>query len=318
MSKDWKSNLLSSSFPLEYEVAKILVSHGYAVSSDYKYLRKNKEGQPTEFSIDIEATLYDEENLCTNSFLIECKHRHHNTKWLFLPDPNKEDFIASFGNSLRVIDEFSYKIMDGQPFLESEYDIPLCIKGIELFGDNNAADAKIREGITQLQYCLPQFFASSVWFNINGHSADNLPFIFCPILLTTAELIIVSDDFSIDKVEKSNDLSDLGKSVPYLILYSEPGPEFETHCSYACESLGSLTGLEQIDEIEQIRNSSKNGGYESDYPTAIGDGLAAAQRFYLNKYFSSFIVCNLKEFPNFISKINDALKASLDNIKTRT
>jgi hypothetical protein len=56
--KKWKAGLLSSSVPLEYEVAKILAKEAFAVSADYSYLRRDEQGIEKEFSCDIEATAY--------------------------------------------------------------------------------------------------------------------------------------------------------------------------------------------------------------------------------------------------------------------
>jgi hypothetical protein len=95
--KKWKRNLLSASLPLEYEVARILVTRGFAVEADYTYGRDAESGQPKDFSVDILARgspPFTDPNIVDGTFelLIECKHRVRGTKWLFLPDTNKAEF----------------------------------------------------------------------------------------------------------------------------------------------------------------------------------------------------------------------------------
>jgi hypothetical protein len=53
--RKWKSNLLSTSLPLEYEVARTLVTKGFAVEADYTYGRDAESGQSKDFSVDILA-----------------------------------------------------------------------------------------------------------------------------------------------------------------------------------------------------------------------------------------------------------------------
>jgi hypothetical protein len=55
--KKWKSNLLSSSLPLEYEIAKTLVTKGFVVEADYTYGRDAESGQPKDFSVDMTVPL---------------------------------------------------------------------------------------------------------------------------------------------------------------------------------------------------------------------------------------------------------------------
>jgi hypothetical protein len=56
-SGKWKSKLISSSLPLEFEVAKFLVSQGFSVSADYTYARDDS-GIVKDFSVGLQATAY--------------------------------------------------------------------------------------------------------------------------------------------------------------------------------------------------------------------------------------------------------------------
>lgn len=83
-SKKWKSKLLSSSFPLEYEVAKSLVAEGFSVSFDFTYCR-NDNGTLKDFSVDIlgvgEPPFLDPNQSDADlDLLIECKYRDENVR----------------------------------------------------------------------------------------------------------------------------------------------------------------------------------------------------------------------------------------------
>jgi hypothetical protein len=119
--KKWKSNLLSSSLPLEYEVARTLVKKGFVVEADYTYGRDAESGQPKDFSVDMLARglpPFTAPNTIDGSLelLIECKHRIRGTKWLFLPDMNQGAFSHIYlGCALRVFDDFSPYIVNKNP-----------------------------------------------------------------------------------------------------------------------------------------------------------------------------------------------------------
>ena len=63
-SNKWKSKLISSSLPLEFEVAKYFVSKGFSVTADYTYARadytyaRNDSGTVKDFSVDLKASAY--------------------------------------------------------------------------------------------------------------------------------------------------------------------------------------------------------------------------------------------------------------------
>jgi len=75
--KKWKSSLVSSSLPLEHEVARILVAKGFSVEADYTYARDDA-GRLKDFPVDINATGYSPFNDPNQvdgmlELLVECK-----------------------------------------------------------------------------------------------------------------------------------------------------------------------------------------------------------------------------------------------------
>lgn len=203
-SNKWKSKLVSSSFPLEFEVAKKLVKHGFSITADYVYAR-NDSGVIKDFSVDLAATAYlpfSKPNSMNSqiSLLVECKQRHQNVKWLFFPDPNRPNLSPfTLGYTIRAVDEFSRKFFKPNTTVEVDIDVPCCYKGVEIDeGNNNKSDqqkdndkqkdtsrvydSELKHGVSQLQYALPRLSSDLVLINF-----DELPFLICPILLTTSE-----------------------------------------------------------------------------------------------------------------------------------
>lgn len=257
MTKDskWKSRLLSSGIPLEYEAAKLLVSQGFAVDADYKYSRVDL-GDKKDFSVDLHARgwlPFDSTKKLTSelTLLVECKFRHPNMLWLFLPEPNEPDLSPiSLGRTIRIVDELS-------SFLSS-FDVPpngtvpfdenmeFAFKGIEVDKEKgNAHDSEIRRGILQLQYALPQLLKTLIYWHLGAGANEGHPFFFCPILLTTAPLYLADHGLDVDAVKSATEIRDLAKEVPYLIVYSDYGPDFDAHCASLFGSFRKIESNQQ-------------------------------------------------------------------------
>jgi len=307
--KKWKSNLLSSSLPLEYEVARTLVTKGFAVEADYTYGRDAESGQPKDFSVDMLARgfpPFTKPNTVdgTLELLIECKHRVRGTKWLFLPDVNKDKFSHIYlGCALRVFDDFSPYIVNKNPSYEFTHKTPCCYKGIEVQQADRVYDAEIKHGIEQLRYAFPRLISNAILNNIMGHPEDNRPFLICPILLTTAELLVLDKKLTIDYVEAADDLTALGKPVPYLITYSGYGPDFENHCTKMCKVLTDYVGHNLVRKVDDIRGVISDGRYRRQGPIAFMKELAAADDTALQLYFTQFVVCTKDGFAKLVDKL---------------
>ncbi len=309
-SKQWKDKLLSSSLPLEFEVAKLLVSKGFSVSSDFTYSR-NDAGVNKDFSVDLHATAYlpfSNPNKITASLelLIECKYRNPKvTQWLFFPDPNKPDFSPiTLGQTIHLVDEFSPYSVRKDAVFDFEATLPCCYKGAEVNTNNSSVyDTEIKHGLAQLQYAIPRLIVDQIMHNVLGNSEDNKPFIFCSVLLTTAEIFIANKNMTIEEVEKASNLTDIAVKAPYLLLYSDYGPDFGLHCAQECQSLKNLDQLEQIKILESKRQNSEEEAYSISYPSFIGLSLAQATRYELCRYFTQLLVCSYAQFPQLIDKI---------------
>lgn len=306
-SLKWKSKLVSSSLPLEFEAAKILVSKGFAISADFAYAR-NDSGVVKDFSVDLRATGFPPFSnpnviLATLELLIECKQRHRNISWLFFPDQNQPDLSPiTLGRTLHAVDEFSRLFFAPNATVSFDKDIKFCYKGTEIDEANgNVYDSELKHGIAQLQYALPRLYTENVLFNAHCHPEDNHPFLFCSILLTTANLFVAHRGLKRANVENSSSIKDIAEQVPFLFFFSDYGPDFETHCRKECTPLVELPKMESILSIEAYR--SKNGEYDHLLPSALATSFSDGQRYELISHFSHFVVCTMKHFPSLINRV---------------
>ena len=152
------NNLLSSGVPMEFEVAKILVKHGFSIETDYSY-RRQDAATTSDFAVDLHASAslpFENPNEITGilELLVECKHRHRNNKWLFFPDSNDGDFSpVTLGHTLRVVDDFSPVILSKQYSTVFDENSVFCLKGVEIdLNHGNVFAKEIAHGLSHLQY----------------------------------------------------------------------------------------------------------------------------------------------------------------------
>ena len=310
VKKGWKQGFLSSSLPIEFETAKNLVKEGFWLEPDYCYERDDS-GQTKDFSVDLKADLYfptsDPDKITAELVILaECKYRAPNTSWVFLPDVSKPDLsLGTLGYTVRTIDKFSFCKIPQEPIYDFEYNMPWCYKGTEInVMTKSTYDAEIRHGIAQLQYALPHLFKEQILFQISGHSDDNAPFFVLPVLVTTTELLVLKRDTTLDKVEATDNLEDITKKTPYLVLVSSFGPDFVRHAKMQFEELRDLSNYQCVTEIEERLQASGVEYYEFNLPSRLGVSLANGEHYQLNQWCSQFIVCSF-----------DALSQMLDNLK---
>ncbi|MFA5253591.1 MAG: hypothetical protein WC367_02840 [Methanoregula sp.] len=322
--KEWKNKLLSSSLPLEFEVGKILKSKKFCFSYDYLYSRDkyspdngsdNLSDVYNDFSVDLHAWDLapfgdlddDTETTAWLELLIECKYAQPNKKWLFLPDLTVEkQFVINSGNYLNIIDTFSKKFAKYKATESFDKSGPFCYKGTEI--DTNTgicSEYPIRKGVSQLQYALPRLINEYIEMRCEDDMPGN-PLFYCPILVTTADLMVLNRGVTIKKVTSSTDLKDIAKSIPYLFLYSDCGPDFQKHCAKQCEE------LEQFEwpNLDDYRLS--HGEREWELPTRVCKGLSNGE---MNNFFSQFVICSLKNFPAVLQKIKNVTTYVSDHME---
>lgn len=321
---NWKDKLLSSSVPLEYEVGKILTENDFCVDFDYTYKRFD-ESDEKEFSVDIRASRFNpfeitksKSTILDLELIVECKYRNPSIDWLFIPEINKDGF-ENFSKKgvLKVFDEFSginsrFKgVCD--PFLET------CLKGIEVNSKTGEAhDTGIRHGINQLLYSLPHLIYEHINSSLLDHINDVHPFVLCPILVTTANLRILKEDFSIEKLQSSECLNDISEIVPYLKLHSTVNPSFDVHCSNIFEGIPSKQQLERFNHFKELRNQEFNINNLTELEgrnTSASELLFKLQNGNVDDLFNQSVICNLNSFPDLLNEIKNNLKILIKGFK---
>jgi hypothetical protein len=322
-NKEWKNRFLSSSLPLEFEVGKILKSKKFVFSYDYlysrdKYASDNRSDKCSDvyndFSVDLHAwnlapfgNLDDDVELTAwLDLLIECKYTQPNKKWIFLPDLTVNNHITMTGGEfLNVIDTFSKKSVKYQATADFDKQGPFCYKGAEIDTGNGAVDFyPIQKGVSQLQYALPRLICDYIEMRCDD-DIRGVPLFYCPILVTTADLMVLKQEITIEKVASSDDLTDIANSVPYLFLYSDCGPDFKKHCAKQCEELPQF----EWPTLDEYRLSQ--GEKEWDLPTHVCKQLSNGE---MSTYFSHFVVCSFKSFPTLLQKIKNITMSVSDHM----
>lgn len=213
-SGKWKPKLLSSSLPLEYEVAKALVSVDFSVHSDFSYHRA-QQGHDIEWSVDIRAirqtlVVPGAKRGCSFDLLVECKHRTRQSAWFFVPEPNGRMAPQQY-DVVRGVEEFTPWFLTDPAWYTSNFDLPVCYKGAEIdLSSGNVQDTELRHGLSQLQFAIPPLLARRIATPGTSFGVvDNTPFFFSALLVTNAPLIVAGADLDTNRVERAEHLSDL-------------------------------------------------------------------------------------------------------------
>ncbi len=188
--------------------------------------------------------------------------------------------------------------------------LPICSKGVEIdTATGEVGDSELRQGLAQLRSALPRLLVRNVLFYLGDEADDNVPFLFCPILLTEAELLLAREGFSVQQVERSAEIEDLGDRVPYLVVYSDYGPEFEFRCSREFRAFDALARSEKVVAVEERRAATCRNEWE--LPFAIMESLMAAERRWLHRFFTQFVICTKSELAALVDVIQEVAASAI-------
>ena len=318
-TKKWKSRFLSSSVPLEFEVAKTLTNLKFNVSYDYSYLRKDGL-EAKEFSTDILGQIYfptNNKDIVNASLAViaECKYRDEGKKWIFVPELYHQDSTKFvIGNTIRAFGEMSKDEVNTNLFFDFDRGFESTMKGIEInINTGEVFDKDVKHGINQLKFALPYLIKDSLEFNMYGHIDDAKPWYVLPILVTNADLYVLRKEFSIDLLKTIDNIEDISDKVPYLILNSDIGPDFTGHHRMVFENFFAdnkgNTSLKSLDESQMKFKDGELGIYNS--PIDLCRELDESNKWTLIKYYSQFFVCSLDNFETLIKDIIEVVPKSI-------
>ncbi|NML67532.1 hypothetical protein HHL22_20210 [Hymenobacter sp. RP-2-7] len=318
LSKKWKARLLSSSIPLEYEVAKILAKYRIHTSYDYSYSRLDGAANK-EFSVDIHGlgfSPFSNSNKITSRLAIigECKFRDEGKVWAFLPEVNPLDFSTfTLGGTCKVVSAFSTKAINEEPIYNFENEFNYSLKGTEInLANGEVFDKDIKHGISQLKYALPYLLKESIEFNTLNHIGDALPFFIIPVLITNAELYLFNKDISIESIKQTESIEEIASKIPWLIFGSSLGHDFADHHKMIFKRFKKLKKDINIESFESKQIKFKNRKYNTYHsPIKEIDNLQESSVYILNKYYSQFFICSIENFDEFIKNIQAVIISSL-------
>lgn len=304
----WKSHLLSSSLPLEFEVSKQLVRAGAFVFDEYSYIRRDN-AVDKEFSVDLHALLFTpfesiNTPVCALNALVECKFRHPNTTWLFLPKQRSRTHFPGFPASVvKSFDDFSpwFTHHDTLPI---DRKLQICAKGVEIDTNNNSVhSSEIRHGLTQLQFAIPKLIGSQVRSLTNMPLPELPPLLVVTVLVTNAPLYIASQRFSTKLIESATEPTALGRRVPFLSVDAGAGPELERHAVSAFADLPSLVATPNFKTLDmQLEMAGVSAWFR---PQAVADRAARGSEW--QHEYRRIIVCNSSAFPLCLRLIKESL-----------
>lgn len=309
----WKDKLFSSSLPLEFEAAKILEEKGFIIRHDYTYKRFDNKDEK-DFSIDIHADCFypfEEEARIHQSveILVECKYRNPNIQWLFLPDINTNEYhqVTSRG-ALKFVDEFSnVSFWDNIDLLDEH---PMCLKGVEINKHSgDVHDEGILHGTYQLLYGIPVLLSDRIFSALRGSIEEVYPFVICPILLTTAELYVVNNDFGLDSLGKSEAVENFSYKVQCLRYCVTIPPSFNFHSQNVIQKVFRYENYHA--NYDYFLNLRKNSAEQ------IGKGIFQREpELFMNsllnglekEFFQEVLICSISYFPALIDRIKENIE----------
>ncbi len=312
----WKQSLLASNAPLQYEASEILAAQGFVVDADYKYA---PAAGGAEAAADIRAVAFSPFSDADQAHgrcdvLAQCRHRPAEAVWLFTPDPNAAGgFSGAGGGALRAVDHFSTYALEPGAAAAFEKDMPVCRKGLELNLTAGEVDAAaFAQDLLTLQYALPRLFTDNALAFMTERPEMNLPFFFLPVLVTNVRLMAADKGLSVQAVEAAEDIGDIARQVPCLVLHLDYGPDFAACCARECRRLKALQKSDKAMMAEQKRARHFNS--REDLPFTVIESLLAADRRRLNAFFTRFVICDAACFGTLLARLKETVSGVL---KTR-
>jgi hypothetical protein len=222
-TKTWKEHLLSSGVPLEYSIIRIFEELGINNPAEYRYERKTETGVSQVFSVDVKATKYDLGRSLYIDCLVECKYRHDETNWVFMPRDYEEFFGPGFADLFVTLDKCCVERQLDRSILQKfESTYPLCSKGVELL-PKDANPKAIEQAIQQLRYAVVSRAIECIDDQLFRPPDMTIPiWVIIPIIVTTADLWRLKVGTTVDDVRNAKDIDTVADHLDVLVLLQDP------------------------------------------------------------------------------------------------
>jgi hypothetical protein len=183
-------------------------------------------------------------------------------------------------------------------------------KGVEVnLADGDVSDTNIKSGINQLRYALPDLIGHEIWNSTIGHPIDSVPFIVVAILVTTAEIFVANDTFTMEAVKKAKSLEELADKEDFVVFYSIGGPDFDSHRNKVLLRFKTQYGLSDkeplLEERARVLNSEKSAFLRRN---PLADGFSSEN-------FTHFVICSFDKLSHLIEQLKAATENDVKNQK---
>lgn len=186
------------------------------------------------------------------------------------------------------------------------------MKGVEIdLSSGNVFDSEIQHGLKQLQYGLPSLITSLIGAEIYNEPDENLPFFYCPILVTTSDIHVASKDTTLDAISTCEKLEDFTEKKPWITAYSQITPEFIRHRQNECSLLSEMAKLDFIEEMDASRKS--NGKFYSELTSNRFKALSESLTPFPN-LFSKMLVCSLDSLPKLVLEVEKTVTTACEDL----
>lgn len=149
---------------------------------------------------------------------------------------------------------------------------------------------------------------------------EGIPFVFCPILVTTAPIYLMNKGTSLAKVLGSSNLSDLARQVPYVLLHSDYGPDFEIHCrsreflelAQLCAHADTNEALKSF-EAKRLKIKGREGPYY--LPSHLLERLVELDKWFMSRYFTQFFVTQFSSLPLLLNNLKKSVGQTVRTLR---
>lgn len=312
----WKDAIFASGIPLEMDAARILVSGGFSVNTDARYFWGGTD-QHRDAAVDLHGRFAEPLPPCDARMevLVNCVTRGPDAAWLFLPDPNPVGAaLSGIGTPLRAVDQFSPWAMDAPADAPRAAFSTICAKGLEIdlrTGDENGT--VFRNALSRLQNALPRLLNENVQSALTGPREENRPFFFCPILLTSAPLYVMTAGLTPSDIAAAAALEEVSDKTDHLVLSANYSPAFRDRCMSETAGLRALFRTNKAMEIE--RKKVEHAGSRSNLPFTIMEMLMDGEYACLNRFFTQFLICSADHFARLLDRLTASVHQILENAR---
>lgn len=315
----WKEALLSSAIPIAFEAAQILVEKGFSVVPDFRFSVFD-HGKKTDRHVDIHAFSMpcvsgSQTKDARLDILVQCAHFSREAILVFLSDPNPEASSPVIpGNTLRVIDNFSSRVLDMKAGEYLDRGIAKALSGVVLETRLGSAEKdSVTRHVELLQFGLPRLITENTLEFMLGAPEQNIPFMIAPVLISSAPLYVTKEGVTTEEIIRAGALEEVCAEKPCVLYYSRYGPDFEATVRNEAESLRILLHKQRAMSIEMKR--ARYYKTQVNLPFTIIDSFIQAKRYYLEAFFSQFFIVHSSHFPVFTDEIRNTSQKILETGK---